>query len=73
MFRPVKADIALIGGVDIERSTIAIKLRQIGYSVHAEFTTRKRSKMYSAAKAESHLVIDLSDKSNWPRLLALNF
>lgn len=73
MFRLAKADIGLIGGVDIERCTIANRLRKTGYSVHAEFTTRKRTKMYAAAKAESTLVIDLSDKANWPKLLALNF
>ena len=63
-FEP-KADCAIIGGDDMERTVFAIKVRQSGFSCFTEFKSRKRQKMFKRACDENRWgnagVYDLDD------------
>jgi|GEM_PF-6032824 len=70
-----EADVAIIGGDARQRCIMAIKLRRKGIIVHSELTNRKRSKMFSAAKAETgdaDRVFDMDDEGQLERLHALS-
>lgn len=70
-FASFKASIGLVGGTAMSRTIVACKLRRLGISVEAELRERKRAKAYSATKAASLRVLDLSDINDQEELCFL--